>query len=48
MRAREYANWDNPRFAPLKEPVRRVMDALREVIRACATMVPWPPAQTDV
>lgn len=27
MRARDYANWDNLRFAPLKEPVRRVMEA---------------------
>lgn len=27
MRAREYANWENPKFAPLMEPVRRVMEA---------------------
>lgn len=27
MRAREYANWDNPRFAPMREPMRRVMEA---------------------
>lgn len=27
MRAREYASWDNPRFAPLKQPVRQVMEA---------------------
>lgn len=27
MRAREYANWENPKFAPLMGPVRRVMDA---------------------
>ena len=27
MRAREYANWENPKFAPLMGPVRRVMEA---------------------
>ena len=27
MRAQEYASWDNPRFAPMREPMRRVMEA---------------------